>query len=214
MADPVAITSVVASGLVAVTAFVTTFKNGQEQRRHELRLGYEERSWRRKSEGLFDVVASCRSLIDAIDRPGSLEAVEALDRERGDFHASAQEHVGVSEVGVRVGDAVYRLNELDPVVEVYGSPACREAFDDLRQTLRDSGYDPRASDKVAAIRRGKAAAMDAKDYHSAATARRLEREVLETARSRLTIDLTETRAKAERLIETARESLRGEDQER
>lgn len=212
MADPVAITSVVASGLVAVTAFVTTYKNGKEQRRHEGRVAYDERAWRRMSEGLFDLVASCRSLIDAIDRRGSLEAMETLDRERGDYHASAQEHVGVSEIGIRVGDAVYRFNELVPVVEVYGSPTCRALFDDLRQTLRDSGYDPRASDKVAAIRRGKAAAMDAKDYHSAATARRLEREALDAASARLSIDLTETRAKAEQLIEAARESLRGEDQ--
>jgi hypothetical protein len=120
-----------------------------------------------------------------------------------------QEHLGVSEVGVRVADVVDRLDHLVPIVEVYGSPECRDAFHALRQVLRDSGYDPRAPERVDAIRRGKSAAIDAKDYRGAATARRLEREVLENARSRLTVDLDETRAKAERLIEAARKDLGG-----
>lgn len=210
MADPLAFTSVVASGLVALGALVVFYLNGSQQRRHESRLAYEERSWRRKSEGLFDVVATCRSLIDAIDRPGSLDVIETLDRERGDYQATVQEYIGVSEVGVRVGDVVQRLHELVPVVELYGSKACREAFDDLRRLLRDSGYDPRAADRLASVRRGKLAAIDAKDYRSAATARRLEREVLEDARTRLTIDLDETRAKAVRLVEATRESIQGD----
>jgi hypothetical protein len=105
---------------------------------------------------------------------------------------------------------VHRLQDLVPIVEVYGSTRCREAFEDLRRTLRDSGYDPRASDRLSAVRRGKVAAVDAKDYRSAATARRLEREILEAARTQLTIDLVQTREKAERLIDAARESVRGE----
>lgn len=112
---------------------------------------------------------------------------------------------------MEVGDVVNRLHELVPIVEVYGSAPCRQAFDDLRQLLRDSGYDPHAADRLAAVRRGKLAAIEAKDYHSAATARRLEREVLEGARTSLTIELPEARSKAERLIETARESLNEEE---
>lgn len=209
MADPVALTSVIASATVALGALAGSYQSGREQRRHEARLDYEGRAWRRKSEGLFDVIATSRSLIDSIDRPGSIEAIETLDRERGEYQAAVREHIGVSEVGVRVGDVVNRLNELVPIVEVYASATCREAFDDLRRMLRDSGYDPRAADRLAAVRRGKTAAIDAKDYHSAATARRLEREVLEDARTSLTIELPETRAKAERLIEATRESLSG-----
>ena len=210
MADPVALTSVVTSGLVAVTAFVTTYRGNVEQRRHQERLDHQGRSWQRESEGLFDLVTTCRALVDAIERPGSIDAMQALDLERGDYEASAREHIGVSEIGVRVGDVVHRLHELVPIVEVYGSPECREAFHDLRQLLLDSGYDPRAADRLDSIRRGKAAAVDAKDYRSAATARRLEREVLDDARNRLTIDLPETRAKAELLIDAARANLRGE----
>ena len=52
-----------------------------------------------------------------------------------------------------------------------------------------------------------AAAIDAKDYRSAATARRLERELLEEARNRLVIDLDRTRELAERVVATARESF-------
>lgn len=211
MADPVALTSVITSGLVAATAFVTTYRSNQEQRRHEGRTAYDERAWRRKSEGLFDVIATSRSLIDSIDRPGDIDTMETLDLERGEYEAATREHIGVSDIGVRVGDVVHRLNELVPVVEVYGSSGCREAFGDLRQLLRDSGYDPRAADRLVAIRRGKAAAVDAKDYRSAATARRLEREVLEDARARLTIDLSEARDRAEKLIEESRKSLRDEE---
>ena len=210
MADPVALTSVIASGLVALAGLALTYRSGREQRRHDERLAYDERAWQRKSEGLFDLIATCRSLVDAIGRQGSIEAIETLDDERGDYQATVREHIGVSEIGVRVGDVVHRLQDLVPIVEVYGSTRCREAFEDLRRTLRDSGYDPRASDRLSAVRRGKVAAIDAKDYRSAATARRLEREILEAARTQLTIDLVQTREKAERLIEAARESVRGE----
>lgn len=210
MADLVALTSVIASGLVALAGLALTYRSGREQRRHDERLAYDERAWQRKSEGLFDLIATCRSLVDAIGRQGSIEAIETLDDERGDFEATVREHIGVSEIGVRVGDVVHRLQDLVPIVEVYGSTRCREAFEDLRRTLRDSGYDPRASDRLSAVRRGKVAAVDAKDYRSAATARRLEREILEAARTQLTIDLVQTREKAERLIDAARESVRGE----
>ena len=77
----------------------------------------------------------------------------------------------------------------------------------LRRLLRDSGYDARASERLEAVRRGKVAAIDAKDYRSATTARRLERELLEDARARLTIDLDVARSQAQRLIEVARENL-------
>lgn len=210
MADPVALTSVIASGLVALAGLALTYRSGREQRRHDERLAYDERAWQRKSEGLFDLITTCRSLVDAIGRQGSIEAIETLDDERGAYEATVREHIGVSEIGVRVGDVVHRLQDLVPIVEVYGSTRCREAFEDLRRTLRDSGYDPRASDRLSAVRRGKVAAIDAKDYRSAATARRLEREILEAARTQLTIDLVQTREKAERLIDAARESVRGE----
>lgn len=210
MADPVALTSVIASGLVALAGLALTYRSGREQRRHDERLAYDERAWQRKSEGLFDLIATCRSLVDAIGRQGSIEAIETLDDERGDYEATVREHIGVSDIGVRVGDVVHRLQDLVPIVEVYGSTRCREAFEDLRRTLRDSGYDPRASDRLSAVRRGKVAAIDAKDYRSAATARRLEREILEAARTQLTIDLVQTREKAERLIDAARESVRDE----
>jgi hypothetical protein len=213
MADPLAYTSVVSSWLVAMGALYASYRSSSEQRRHDGRLAHDARGWEKKAEGLFGVIAASRTLVDAIDRRGSLEAIEALDAERGDYEAAAHEHLGVSEVGVRVGDVVDRLQRLVPVVEVYASTECREAFHDLRRLLRDSGYDPRALERLEAVRRGKAAAIDTNDYRSASTARRLEREILEDARARLTIDVDSARAKAERLIEVAREDL-GADPER
>jgi hypothetical protein len=202
---------VVFSWLVALGGLFVAYRSGWDQLRHQERLEHDKRAWQARSQGLFDVVATARALVDAIDRRGSLDTIEALDAERGDYQATTREHLGVSEIGVRVADVVDRLQHLVPVVDVYCSPACREAFHELRLTLRDSGYDPRASDRLDAIRRGKVAAVDAKDYRSAATARRLEREVLEDARTRLTLDLDETRAKAERLVDAARHDLRGDE---
>lgn len=212
MADPVALTSVVTTGLVALTGLGVSYRMSRDQRRHQLRAADAERAWQRRSEGLSDLIATCRSLVDVIDRPGSFDAIQELDLERGDYEATVHEYVGVSEVGARVGDVVRRMHELVPVVEVYASADCRTAFEELRWHLRDSGYDARASDKLAAIRRSKAAAIESKDYRSAATARRLERELLEAARTRLTIDLDKTRALAENLIEAARDSVRDDDE--
>lgn len=209
MPDAIALISIIFSWAVAMAGLFVAYRSGKDQRTHEERLALDQRSWGTKSQGLFDLIGTCRSLVDAIDRPGNLEAMEALDAERGDYQATAREHIGVSEIGVRIADAVERLQDLVPVVEVYGSEDCRKAFHDLRSLLRDSGYDPRASDRLEAIRRGKGAAIDAKDYRSAATARRLEREVLDDARARLSIDLDDVLAKAERLIDTARETVQG-----
>lgn len=207
MTDPVALTAVVSTGLVAVVALGVAFQMTREQRRHDLVRARAERVWSVEAEGMADLVATCRSLVDALDRPGSFDAIAELDLERGDYEATVREHVGVSEIGVRIGDVVRRLHELVPAVELYGSPACRKTFADLRWHLRDSGYDPTASDRLAAIRRGKTAAIESKDYRSAATARRLERELLEEARNRLDIDLDRTRELAEQLITATRESF-------
>jgi hypothetical protein len=207
MSDPLALFSVMFSWLVAMGALFMSYRSGSEQRRHEERLARQQRGWDKMLEGLFDVISSCRFLADAIDRRGSMEVIEELDAERGAFQSAVKEHLGVSEIGVRVADVVDRLNHLVPIVEVYASTECRDAFHDLRRMLRDSGYDPRAADRLDAVRRSKSAAIDAKDYQGAATARRLERAVLEDARSRLTIDLGETRARAERLIDAARNDL-------
>ncbi|MGZ4480170.1 MAG: hypothetical protein ACXVW2_16255, partial [Nocardioidaceae bacterium] len=105
------------------------------------------------------------------------------------------------------GDVVHRMQQLVPAVEVYGSPACREAFHELRKLLCDSGYDPRAGERLAAVPRSKMAAVDGEDFRGAATARRMERQVLEDARTKLELDLDQTRALAERLIDTVRDSL-------
>ncbi|MGZ6877829.1 MAG: hypothetical protein ACXVFR_15830 [Nocardioidaceae bacterium] len=207
MADPVVLLSVTASTAVAIGGLALAFLGAERQRRHQERLAQQERAWQATSDGLLNLVATCRAMVDAIDRPGSIDAMEALDRERGEYLASVDEHVGVSVIGIRVGDVVHRMQQLVPAVEVYGSPACREAFHELRKLLRDSGYDPRAGERLAAVQRSKMAAVDGEDFRGAATARRMERQVLEDARTKLELDLDQTRALAERLIDTVRDSL-------
>lgn len=207
MADPVVLLSVSASTAVALGGLTVAFLGAERQRRHQERLAQQERAWQATSDGLLNLVATCRALVDAIDRPGSVDTIEALDRERGEYLATVHEHVGVSVIGVRVGDVVHRMQQLVPAVEVYGSRACREAFHELRTLLRDSGYDPRAGDRLAAVRRSKMAAVDSDDYHAAATARRMERQVLEDARTKLELDLDRARDLAEQLIDAVRDSL-------
>ncbi|MGZ4468179.1 MAG: hypothetical protein ACXVXB_06835, partial [Nocardioidaceae bacterium] len=170
MADPVVLLSVTASTAVAIGGLTLAFLGAERQRRHQERLAQQERAWQATSDGLLNLVATCRAMVDAIDRPGSIDAMEALDRERGEYLASVDEHVGVSVIGIRVGDVVHRMQQLVPAVEVYGSPACREAFHELRKLLRDSGYDPRAGERLAAVQRSKMAAVDGEDFRGAATA--------------------------------------------
>ncbi|MGZ4436126.1 MAG: hypothetical protein ACXVW6_00715 [Nocardioidaceae bacterium] len=207
MADPVVLQSVTASTAVAIGGLTLAFLGAERQRRHQERLAQQERAWQATSDGLLNLVATCRALVDAIDRPGSIDTIEALDRERGEYLATVREHVGVSVIGVRVGDVVHRMQQLVPAVEVYGSRDCRKAFHELRRLLRDSGYDPRAGERLAAVQRSKTAAVDGDDFHGAATARRMERQVLEDARTKLELDLDQARDLAERLIDSVRDSL-------
>jgi hypothetical protein len=72
MADPLALVSVAFSWLVAMGALYLSYRSGSEQRRHEERLARQERGWEKASAGLFDLVSSCRSLTDAIDKRGNL----------------------------------------------------------------------------------------------------------------------------------------------
>ncbi|MGZ4580658.1 MAG: hypothetical protein ACXVXG_08485, partial [Nocardioidaceae bacterium] len=81
-----------------------------------------------------------------------------------------------------------------------GLPRAAQAAPRLR-------YDPRAGERLAAVQRSKMAAVDGEDFRGAATARRMERQVLEDARTKLELDLDQTRALAERLIDTVRDSL-------
>ena len=198
MADPVVLLSVTASTAVAIGGLGLAFLGAERERRHQERLAQQQRAWQATSDGLLNLVATCRALVDAI---------EALDRERGEYLATVHEHVGVSVIGVRVGDVVHRMQQLVSAVEVYGSRACREAFHELRKLLRDSGYDPRAGERLAAVQRSKTAAVDSDDFHGAATARRMERQVLEDARTTLNLDLDRARDLAERLIDSVRDSL-------
>ena len=106
MTDPVALTSVVSTGLVALVGLAVAYQMTREQRRHDFVRARSERSWEVEADGMADLIATCRSLVDALDRPGSFDAIAELDLERGDYEATVREHLGVSEIGVRVGDVV------------------------------------------------------------------------------------------------------------
>lgn len=188
MADPVAIVSVVSSGLVALGGLYVNYRSGREQRKHEKRLSFEEHVWERKSEGLFGAIAASRVLLDTLDSRAPHDAKENLP--------------------LRLVEIAERLDDLLPVVEAYGSSECRYAFEDLRALLKSAAPDPRTSAVAYVAARGKEKAIDEADFAAASGWRDREKKALREMREALDLDLDEVRSHASRVIATSRESLR------
>lgn len=189
MPDTVALASVISSGLVAVGGLWVSYRSGRDQRLHEARLSYEERAWEKKSEGLYAAISTARGIVDV------LRSARPAERNRIALTLPASRH---------------RLDELVPIIEAYSSTECRDAFDRLRQILRDADTDILLPDRVAAVRARKEEAIDAQDFESAANFHRQERDLMRAAADRLGVDFDEVLRRAERLIQAARASVRGE----
>jgi hypothetical protein len=183
----VALASVLATGAVGIGGLVITYKSGGAQRKHETRLAHTARVWEQKSQALLDVITLARRLIDRLDSPR--EAV------RESF-------------GVHLAEEARRLDELVAPIEAHASSECRQAFESLRSLLAESDFDAFAEDDIEHFRRQKWDALDAGDFEEAARARSEERATIKQANSVLRLDADEVRARARRVIETARASLR------
>ena len=72
----IAAVSVVSSGVVALGTIVANFIGGERQRSHETDLDFEKRVWDRKSDALFQVIEECRTMLD------SFGGVEMKDENR------------------------------------------------------------------------------------------------------------------------------------
>src|SRR4051812_19508930 len=64
MADPVALASVISSGLIAGGSLWFNYRNGRQQRTHEASLAYEARVWGIKNDALFEVISATRRLCE------------------------------------------------------------------------------------------------------------------------------------------------------
>jgi hypothetical protein len=190
VADPVALTSVVSSGLVALGGLFVTYRSGREQRAHEARLAYEERAWEEKSSALFRVIAQTRGLLDVI------QSTDEWERQ---------------ELGVRAGTTLNALDDLVPVVESYASTACRSAFDTFRQLLRDAKPDTLAKVQLEMFREKKMDAIDAQDFVEAKRLVARERAVQEQATAALRLDVDKAVRVGQELIDAARSSVRGDE---
>jgi hypothetical protein len=186
MADPVALVSVVSSGAVALGGLLVTYRSGREQRKHESGLAYEARAWERKSEALFGVIAAGRLLIDSIQ----------------------SNDPALARVVHRV---VLELEDVGPVVEAYASGECRTAFVELQHLLNGS-YELAMVERALYHHNVVLEVRVADDYNSAADVFHEDQEqrLLRDAKASLTFDLQTAQAWAEKLIDAARKSVRGE----
>lgn len=173
--------------MVATGALLAQYGGQKAQRKHEAALSYEGRAWEKKNEGLFEVIAACRGLVDAIDRDDPGNYALAADR------------------------TADRLGEWVAVVEVYSSQECRQAYASLRALLDNAGLPIALSTFVENARQRKMGAVDAGDFEEAVKAMRREREIVDEAASEMTLPEGIARDAALRLIEAARASVRRHD---
>jgi len=182
MANTVALVSVVASSAVAVASLWATVWAGRQQRRHEAALSYEQRIWDRKVDGLFELIAATRRLLDATEDQW---------------------------FGEQVSRVLDDLDDLVPVVEAFASAGCRDAFERLRETLRNSGSDSLDHMRIELARSRKVEAIDAEHFEEAAAEAKSERQHQQEALDGLTLDMPALRDLGQRVIQEARRSLRG-----
>lgn len=185
--DWVALASVVSSGVVAAGSLVLTYRGAKHQRQHEAALAFEAKAWDEKSKTLYNVIAGSRALTDAMLSTDPRFVVLSISR------AAAQ------------------LDQLVGGVEAYASPACREAFIDLRRRLHATTVPGWLHHVVSEIRMEKERAIDAMDFERAAELKSHEQTEISQAVGGMIVDQSDVKIRAERLIEHARQSIRSSD---
>ncbi len=182
----IATVSVVSTAAVAGLTIATNVYTGERQRRHETDLDFEKRVWERKSEVLLKVIQECQRL-RASDDPVTEDnrVTYALNLSR----------------------MLDTLHDTRPTVEAFASSRCRESLTDLIDAFEKSGV------KYDVGRRAehwldKALKTGLADMESRRRYRDWRQKAEEEAVADFGPDLTDLRARAERLLEAARESVR------
>lgn len=185
----IATVSVVASAAVALGTVAANFIGGERQRRHETDLDFERRVWERKSEALFSLMKECRSLADA-DLP-------ITDKNRQRY-------------ALDLSKALDRLHDVRAAVEAFASTRCRTDLTALIDAMLAGGIKYRSAN--AADRYSKLALQsitgDAPNSDAWIRWRDLEKALIAEAVEDFDPDMLDIRAKAQRLLDSARESVR------
>lgn len=183
----IAAISVVSSAVVAIGTVAVNFLSGERQRKHETDLDFEARVWEKKSAALFTVIEHCRALADSgpVTADNRTEYALALSRTLDD------------------------LQEVRSTVDAFASTRCREQLTDLIEALKafgvksDAGRDARHWSKMALEALGQT-----HDSEAFAGYRHMQHDAENDAVADFDPDLPDLRARAERLLEAARESAR------
>lgn len=182
----IATVSVVSSGLVALGTLGANFIGGERQRRHDADLNFEMRVWERKSEALFTVIERCRLVTDS--------DIPLTDGNRK-FHA------------LYLSKMLDALNGTRSTVEAFASSRCREELAGLIEALRTAGVKRYVGNRVDRFHQQRLDA-DPEDLSTRKRCQDLVRAAEEKAVADFDPDLRDLRARAERLLEAARESVR------
>lgn len=194
----IATVSVVSSGLVALGTVAASFIGGERQRRHETDLDFEKRVWEGKSETLLTVIKECRGIIDS-DGP-------------------LTEHS-------RQSWALYLSKRLDiftdaqATVEAFASTRCRAELSGLIDSMRSSGVKDYLGNRVDrfekewfAILKHDPNTMPTSDLLDDLNKRKRYKEWADEAKEKAVAefdpDLPELQARAQRLLDAARDSVR------
>lgn len=181
----IATVSVISSAALAGGTILANFVGGERQRGHEADLDFERRVWERKSEALFSLMQECRFLADS-DIPLTDENREgyALD----------------------LSKSLDRLHEVRSAIDAFASTRTRTELTGLMDTMLAGG---------AKHRYGNDAGRYFDLWIEAGTDwdnRKYWREQEAAAKARAVEDfdpdMDDIRARAERLLEAARESVR------
>jgi hypothetical protein len=182
----IATVSVVSSATLAGLTIAANVLTGERQRRHEADLDFEKRVWERKSDALFEVIDLCRRVIDGMPLTDDNRLEYALDLSK------------------TLDDLSARLS----AVEAFASSRCRQELTDFMAALRDSGVKHAAGRSVDHFRSKSGEVSPLEDLSQWQRYVDWRKEAEADAVADFKLDLPDLRARAERLLEAARESVR------
>lgn len=182
----IATVSVISSAAVAGLTIAANVFTGERQRRHEADLDFEARVWERKSEALFEVIRQCHRLADS-DRP-----------------VTDDNRVGYA---LEMSKMLDMLHDQVSTVEAFASSRCRTELRGLIEALRAGGVTHRDGADVAHWR-NQSLDTPSDDYESKRTYWAWAEQSEKRAVANFDPDIDDLRARAVRLLEAARESVR------
>lgn len=194
----IATVSVVSSGLVALGSIAANFVGGERQRRHETDLDFEKRVWVEKSKTLFTVIKECRGIVDS-DDPLTDDSRESW--------------------ALYLSKRLDTLTDAQATVEAFASTRCRAELTGLIDAMRSYGVKDYLGNRVDRLEKESYSLLEC-DPNTTPTSELLDdmkkrqrfRAWAEEARKEAVVDfapsLPDLQARAQRLIDAARESVR------